>query len=117
MRDYYAWLAEATDTLKDTSNFVKNSHNTPVLSALQVRVLLADLLVPHTSTEDEVQDWIVAFCTGLDRRNPGNAEVIELPLRTLIPHSLSMDYLATDGDIESLEWLSNVKIKIKSGEL
>ncbi len=114
-KEFSEWLGAMVNSIEDASiidNYVGDS-----LTPLQVRMSIANLLVPIIMDEDDVADWLAAFSVDLDSKSIGRRSVTELSLRGLIGESNVRAYVETDGSQETVVWLKNLKKDIKYNKL
>ncbi len=79
------------------------------VTSLQRRMLLADLVVPHTVDENLVADWLTVLCTSLDGSPMGQRSIVECSLTSVIGRQQVEQYLATEGNKATVEWLIMLK--------
>ena len=112
MKEFSQWVSDMSGTIEDKSEFIRPSHNQQPLTDLQKRLHMADLLVPDTSTEDKIQEWMDAFTAMFQ-----DGKLYSIHLLAIVGHDISREYYATDGYSASKAWLNNFKQNILLGKL
>lgn len=113
--EFSTWQARMANTITDTSIVDKKSSMIQSLSPFQKRMLIADMLVPYTESEDLVHDWLVAFSVRLNTERNGQRGLIEERLTAILGVDRAKDYLATENDYEASRWLSEFRAEIIKG--
>ena len=114
-KEFGAWVAEMAGTIEDKSTFVSFTSGKDVeLTNLQKRVLIADVLVSDVDTEDDVYDWVSAFCVIMSHATRGTKIVTNAYLADIVGREVTRGYMDSEGDEESLEWLRGFKQSINN---
>lgn len=116
-KEFSTWLFGLTNSVEDTSGFIKPSYDITTLTDMQRRMHIADLLVHPIETEKDVRDWVVVFCVTLSDSDKGARKLERGCLSYLTHIDVSREYFSTKGDTQSKAWLNNLKDKIISGRL
>lgn len=114
-KEFQTWVSEMSNSIEDTSKFIKPSFDLTTMTNLQRRLIIADLLVNNPQNEDEIHDWVTAFCVGLSFDRSGNRELIERPISHILSQAVADAYIDTDGDRETKAWYNKLREVIISG--
>ena len=110
-KEFSEWVGAMVNSIEDLSIVDRFAGDT--MTPLQIRMCIANLLVPYTSTEESVADWIAAFSVDLDDKELGKRCVMECSLKQLIGYNNVQAYTHSHGDIASAAWLKDLKKQIK----
>lgn len=111
-KEFSQWVSDMSGTIEDKSEFIRPNHHQEPLTHLQKRLHIADVLVPDPTTEDEIQDWMNAFCIRLK-----DSSFYVDHLLHFIGSTMTSEYYATDGYTASKAWLNNFKQKVLLGKI
>jgi hypothetical protein len=115
MRPFADWLSAQIGTIEDLS--IIDRHPTNELTPLQVRMAIADLLVPYQQSERSAADWLAAFSVDLNDQPIGKRSVMEANLKQLIGTKNVTAYATAHGDELTAQWLRELKRAIKTDTL
>lgn len=120
MKPFAEWVSGMADSIEDGSYFHRDDLEHPAqasveLTALQTRMLIADLLVPNQSTENLVTDWLTCFCVSLSGSTFGDRNITDTHLRNFVSVDLVTEWVHTEGDAANAAWLLRFKNDIKNG--
>lgn len=117
IKPYHSWLAEQANSIVDHSTVVRDvqTFSTQPATRLQKRAMLANMLVPHVDTEEDVNDWLSALCVCLNDRPQGSRSVSEHAPVFVIGRDLYQEYNNLEGDHAHLWWIQRLKAKIANG--
>ena len=113
MKDFHTWVSEQANSIEDKSTFLKGNAVCHTPSPLQIRMQMADLLMPDPSTEIDVHVWVQVFCICLD----DDKDIFSSRLSQIIGGEHSDTYYRTETDQESLWWLKDFKEKVNFGRI
>lgn len=109
--EFSDWVGRMINSIEDAS--IVDRFAGDALTGLQTRMCIANLLVPYTSTEKSVADWLAAFSVDLNDNEIGKRCVMECSLQQLIGRNNVSAYTQTNGDQETAAWLKDLKKHIK----
>jgi len=115
-KEFSEWMGSMLNSIEDASTINKN-YIGDELTSFQIRMSIADLLVPSIKHEWDVQDWLGVFSVGLDCGSRGNRSVVEQALSTIIGPNNTREYCDSEDGEGTIEWLNKLKTKIKNNIL
>lgn len=115
MRSFQDWVGGMINSIEDNSIIDRFAGDT--LTPLQTRMCIANLLVPYTTTQKSIADWLAAFSVDLNDNPLGQRCVMESNLKQLIGATNAHNYLHIHGDEDSAKWLRELKKAIKHDTL
>lgn len=134
MRPFAEWLSASANSIEDASHFVKkcfcaaakektiapNSlHPMHPLypSQLQLRVMLANSVVPFAQSLGTLHDWMTVFMVSLSEEPLGFRVLKKTSLEDLIGKDLAKQYSQVVSSIDLIEFTDKLRAGIRDGTI
>ena len=114
-KEYSEWLGSMANSIEDASIVDRFVGDT--MSALQKRMVIADLLVPYADDKEYVDDWVAAFSVAMSCDVIGRRKLTEATLSSLIGQTYTALYCDTRTSRDAVAWLKDLKKQIKYNKL
>jgi hypothetical protein len=111
-KEFSTWVSEMAGTIPDLS--LVDRFEGDSLTELQKRMLIADLLVPTTTSEVQVDDWVMAFTVSVDFNEKGVRTLTHRMFSSIVGLPESRLYTETQTDEEASQWLNSFKHKVRT---
>lgn len=114
MKSFTAWISDMANSIEDKSTVKQDDTRNNKLTKLQVRMLVADLVVPNPTTYNTVDAWMNVFLVDYDHEQQ---HISVLEYKDILSDELYTSYLYAHTDLECIRWLAVFKELINKGEI